>query len=411
MDKKLKNNFSKQKSFLLLFFLISVTAFRLNVVVAFSAFILILIYAIFSDLKIEITGILKWGIIFWGYYIFSILWSNNISDTLEYLPAIVYEIGILIFLPKLLKSKYDVSETIKILFYSLAFSAILTLVLTPISQFGTERMGTVLNLNANVFGFRMALGSLLSYYLLKSRSKTNSKKDIFNFIVLIIFFFLFSLLSLYSGSKKALLFFVGGIVIYEFLISKGFKKLLKILVLCICIMSIFYVIFHNDRLYNVIGFRIEKMLITITGNNTVQTTDKSYLERQFYKDTAIQLFKKKPIFGNGGNSFVTYIRSIGYSHVAYSHNNYTELLCTLGIIGLIIYYSYWIKVFISLFWIFKNSSEKFDKRLSLLFLVILFMLLVLDYGCVSYIVEFNIFLLCLFDVYVRAKKNENTNNV
>ena len=100
------------------------------------------------------------------------------------------------------------------------------------------------------------------------------------------------------------------------------------------------------------------------------------------------------------------MREINYSHIAYSHNNFTELLCTLGIIGFVIYYSYWLILLYRLYIIKKNSSNLQIKRMSLLFMSIMIMFILLDYGNVSYVLEFNMFILCLIDIFSRIARKE-----
>lgn len=387
---------------LLLFFLISITAFRLNFYIAVPAYVLILVYSIFIDCKISISKILKWGVLFWGYYLLSIFWSVNINDTLNYVTAIIYEIGILVFFPKIVNSEADVIVTIELIWYSLVFSALFTLLLTPLSYYGTERLGSALNLNSNLFGYRMALGALFSWYITRTIGKPRSKKDLMKKIFVIIMLIIFTFLTFFSGSKKALFFVVGSIAMYEIIVTKGIKKFLKFIGVVVCLIIVIFLIFNNQKMYNVIGERIERMILTISNNNTVNTTDKSYTERQFYIEEAIDYWKQSPIFGNGGNTFVTRMRNINYSHIAYSHNNYTELLCTLGIVGLVLYYSYWLKTFLGLIKIFKSEKKQREKNIALLFSIIILLQFILDYGMVSYIIEFNIMLLCLFDSYVKS---------
>ena len=43
-----------------------------------------------------------------------------------------------------------------------------------------------------------------------------------------------------------------------------------------------------------------------------------------------------------------------------------------------------------------------EKNIALLFSIIILLQFILDYGMVSYIIEFNIMLLCLFDSYVKS---------
>lgn len=405
MGKTVSKYSVKIKDFLLLLFLISISAFRLNIYIALTAYMLILIYSIMFDHKIAVTNILKWGIVFWGYYLLSSIWSNNPSDTFRYFSAIVYILGIYIFLPKIVTSKEEIDNVIKLIFYSIAFTAIYLLIITPLSQFGIERLGTTIGLNENAFGIRMAIGAFISFYILKNNDIHINK------FFLIAFLIIFIILTLFSGSKKALVFVTLSIFAMEFMNASGLKKLFKTSLITILIIGLLFLIFNNKNLYSVIGYRIERTFLTlnqsnsnnttlIINNGSVGTTDKSLLERKFYIKEANELFKKNVLIGYGGNGFVTHMREIGYYHVAYSHNNYTELLCTLGIVGFLIYYSYWLVTLFRLIKIRRQCINFTEKKTATFFIIIIMMLLILDYGCVSYILEFNLLLLCLADIFV-----------
>lgn len=56
--------------------------------------------------------------------------------------------------------------------------------------------------------------------------------------------------------------------------------------------------------------------------------------RVIMAEEAIELWKEKPIFGQGAGQFAALTK-----WGAYSHNDYTELLCNLGGFGLLLYYS------------------------------------------------------------------------
>jgi len=206
-------------------------------------------------------------------------------------------------------------------------------------------------------------------------------------------FILFGTIALFSGSKKALLTLILGTITFEVLISKGWDALIKILLIGIMGYALIWYIFNNPMLYSVLGRRIEKTVLTISGTARENDIDGSYRERKFYMKEAMQLFYKYPILGYGGNSFVTLMRDINYKHVAYSHNNFTELLATLGIVGFILYYYYWVKI------IYKLSRKIMKNKVTnskyYLFFTILVILMILDYGNVSYISEFNVIFLCL----------------
>lgn len=143
-------------------------------------------------------------------------------------------------------------------------------------------------------------------------------------------------------------------------------------------------------------------MLTLLGNASGLDVDMSLNERNFYMESAIELFKENPILGYGGNNFMSYMRNVEYSHVAYSHNNYTELLATLGVVGFTIYYSFWGYIIVKLY---KRYNTINDNKYLLLFIINMIIVL-MDYGNVSYFNEFNIVLLIISYINLKINKDE-----
>ena len=95
------------------------------------------------------------------------------------------------------------------------------------------------------------------------------------------------------------------------------KKLALFITIVVALLVLWYVMMNVEFFYNVMGFRFESMLNTFIGKES----DTSMNERAFFTEKAIELFKQHPIIGYGCNNFIQYMREIGNSHVAYSHNN------------------------------------------------------------------------------------------
>ena len=149
------------------------------------------------------------------------------------------------------------------------------------------------------------------------------------------------------------------------------------------------------------GSRVEDY-INYTFYNKTSKYDVSSVERNFFRKEAVNLFKSNWLFGVGGNGFVTHMRNIGHSHVAYCHNNYLELLCTLGVIGFSIFYSFILKIFFQL--LKKIKSNHFN----IMLLALVICMLISDYGGVSYYEQFNMILLSVIYSYIFVNRKEET---
>lgn len=375
--------------FTLFLYLIAISAFQLGtgfdaffVRITFVLFVIITLFAILASGKFLITGHLKWSLCFWGFYFVSIFWADSSSDTLYYINNAIQVIGLSICLPILLKNREDVNIFIQLIIFSMIFTVLRLFLLTPSTAWGTERLGEAIGMNSNGLGLRLAIAAIMSLYMCGENLRCKENKHIVRAIFYIAAAILFGVVSFFTGSRKAVAIIILGLVAYEILITKSWKILPKIIIVVALAIMIFNFAMNNETFYSVLGRRLERMLQVFTGEDT--SIDGSMVERNYYIQQAIYLFLQNPIIGCGGNNFATFMRNIGYSHVAYSHNNFTEMLATLGIIGFLIYYSIWIVTMINLI----RQIKVKENRLNLLFVVIFIIILILDYWNVSYQTDF-----------------------
>ena len=335
-------------------YLVGMTAFQLGSGFDYYfvriSFVLLVTVFFFSHRDIRINSHLIWCTLFWFFYLLSLLWCENTEDTLYYINNIIQIVGIVICFYSFIETKNDIISFIKMMIFASSIAAVRVIILTPSASWGTERIGEAIGLNPNGLGMLLAISAILCIYMLHNLHNIyliTSKK--FAFFVYLGFFVLFLLLTIFTGSKKSIIMLIAGVFIYELAITKGVKFAFKFAVLFAVFMSLIYLVFTNETFYTILGRRLEKTILTINGSASGNSVDGSLEERLYYMQSAKQLFYDHPFLGYGGNNFVSRMREIGYSHVAYCHNNYYEILCTLGILGFCLYYFEWLKVLISLF--------------------------------------------------------------
>ena len=123
----------------------------------------------------------------------------------------------------------------------------------------------------------------------------------------------------------------------------------------------------------------------ITGEGEVDASSKV---RANMVEVGLRLWRERPAFGNGINMF-----QVLTAYHTYSHNNYVEILCGLGIFGLIVYYVFY-AIGLCKVWRQKHRGEY---RWYWIFCLIC--LLVFDIGAITYnmfMVQFFL-LLCLIE--------------
>lgn len=366
----------------------------------------------FSILNMIATGYIKWNgficwfVLFLGYGYLSCLWAKSITDAIYYTNTFIQMLGCIICLTNRIKTTKDIDKMLKLLLISLLYTALLLYIKTPASAWGTERIGGELGLHPNGIGLRFALGVMISLYFVISNKKY------FNYI----FVALFTVITMFSGSRKGLLMCVIAIILYPILsyTQKEKRNVLKlvfrIVLIILVVMLVYYFVMNNKMFYDVIGVRIESMIKSFEGDTSA---DGSINERNFYAKKAIELFKMNPVFGYGMNNFRTYMSEINYSHITYSHNNFTELLSTLGIVGFSIYYSFIIKLVIDSIILLLKKRTLNHYRNALLVLFISFSVATSWWG-MPYVNEFEniIYVFVYMNIYINKKglNYEKTNN-
>lgn len=275
--------------------------------------------------------------IFITFQLISSIWAKNINDAwnITYISGFAQILGVTMALSATVRNSHAIESYLKIVLWSIFLMGGLLVIRTPFETWGSERVGEVMGLNPNTIGTWCAIGMVISLHFIH-----NTK-----FYIIGMFFL--CALSLFSGSRTAFVMIILGIFLFNLWKDKGWRTIRNLVVILILVGILLYLVFNNELLYNVLGQRLEKGLanIGLIQNNGIGD-DTSAKERSFYKQYAIDMFWNKPLLGWGSNGFVTQMRNIGYSHVAYSHCNYTELLANLGIVGFILFYAYRIKTLV-----------------------------------------------------------------
>lgn len=179
-----------------------------------------------------------------------------------------------------------------------------------------HRMGDLIG-NQNTYGLVFANAALVALYYFFF----NNEKRYILLAGLFIFF------GFSSGSKKVVLLLILGL--FFLILSKyGIRKLFKVLIYSFVSLLVGWMLIHLP-LFSTILERLESYL-SVTGN----TSDNLRAELIRF---GLELFMENPFLGYGLNNYQLFHWS-----GAYSHNNYIEVLVSLGIVGFIIYYSIFI---------------------------------------------------------------------
>lgn len=208
-----------------------------------------------------------------------------------------------------------------------------------------------------------------------------------------------------TQSRKALLLLLLGMSLVYFLKqreSHNFYNQITKGVFTVTISIGILIVLYNLPIFEGVRNRVDRMILGFLGKTGA---DSSTLLRRSMINLGWEWFLKYPVGGVGmGNP---HILSAEYlSANTYLHNNYVELLCGGGMFGFCIYYSMHIYILREL-WIYRNA----DRKMFEMCFVWLCLILILDYGMVSYYSKSDWFELLIHFINVanlkqKAKINE-----
>ena len=223
-------------------------------------------------------------------------------------------------------------------------------------------------LNSNTLGMCAAFAIMINLYLLLS-------KKISLWTVTLLFFGMVVVIA--SGSRKALVSLFLGI--FLFFLVRSLRKNQQTLPLFRFLIALPVVAFIGYQILRLPIFsgimkRMEGMFNIVVGG----TVEKSAMIRMSLVQLGLELFKRHPLLGVGIDNPRLYTYEV-VGETYYLHNNYMEILSSGGIVGFISYYWIYVKLLISYI-----RRRDFDDLQYCICFVLLILLLIMDYGMVSY---------------------------
>lgn len=245
--------------------------------------------------------------------------------------------------------------------------------------------------NANIFGTNAAfLFGFILYAAKKARWRKISLDVMLGILLVVI---------LLTGSRKALI--AAALFVVAFFLFWSPEKgtadtVIRVIGLAAACLVAVLLIMNVQVLYDALGNRLETMYRYVFLGEEV---DGSAVTRSNMVAIGIELFlSMNPILGLGLNNF-KYLS--GYW--TYSHNNYIELLCSLGIVGVLVFYVPLIYFTVQAFRLWRKKVPG-----AILPLTILVLQFINDVGQVSYYsFQLHIFLgIAIGYVYLMQKQQQ-----
>ena len=331
----------------------------------------------------------------------SSLWALNMSDSIEKMTTLLSIV--LCYFP--IYTYYRDCGTVEHLVSAIKWGAVAVSIYT-IVFFGLDRLllsvqSASLRIadgfaNANSLGLCASVGILIqSWQLLFQKGK---KWENLTFLPTI-------LIVGASQSRKTVVFVLAGVFLLIVLRYKDEKKPLNTILSVFFALAVTVGILYGAsqmELFSGLTQRMLSLLNFFTGSGKV---DHSTQVRYAMMDLGLEWWLKNPLFGIGmGNPHIIVEQYLFYD--AYLHNNYVELLCGGGIVGFLLYYSMHFFCLKQLF-----RFRKVNEPLFALMITWCFIILMMDYGKVSYYAKIDVFYLMTIFLSIEEMKRHNKKRV
>lgn len=204
-----------------------------------------------------------------------------------------------------------------------------------------------------------------------------------------------------AASRKAFISLLVGVLMVFFLKYKGkngIQTFIRFFFLGVVLLIVIYYLLQLPVFEGILN-RMEGFTAFFSGGGGYQGQAES---RYRYIQIGIEQWKKTPILGIGIANSYTLLGSSGERNT-YLHNNFVELLACGGIIGFSLFYIRYYQLVVRCT---KNIKKNKNNELDWLILTIVFILLLVDYGAVSYTTKQHYMQIMLLYLYIYGQKCE-----
>lgn len=366
-----------------------------------SIILAIITISIFVISLIQDKGIIRFSIkpfhlfilLFALFSMFSALWAIYPKDSFQKGMTIIQILICMTIIEMHYAKFYTIKQLINaimwtgfiIVFYAIIFYGLDTIKHTLVAQSRLEN--SFANINS------IAMAASMSIVIIIYKIFFCEKKQIY----LIIFAIPSVIIIAASGSRKALVLAILGIVmivLFKYTNNNFFITLIRLILLGALLLIVFRIILLLP-IFSGLNERMKGLVSLITN---VGVVDHSAMLREQYIHAGISQFTKTPLMGIGiGNSHFITAQVAG--KLTYLHNNYVELLACGGILGFTLYYSIYIYLFYNMV-----KLRKYKSNYTNLCLVLMVILLIMDYGMVTYYSKITCFYFLIFFKEVQLLK-------
>lgn len=204
--------------------------------------------------------------------------------------------------------------------------------------------------------------------------------------------------------KSALIPFLALVVIYIVQNYKQWKMSTIVKLIVLSSLGIFFLVYstQNQFLYNHFGYRILDLWNSITAIEDLQVdaSTKSLMSRSESVGIGMDYFWENPLKILGIGNYSTIVA--GTASMPHAHNNYIEMLTTVGVWTALVFYSLYAKIIF--------TGKKFlDNPYMILIISISILFLIMDYATTTYWEATSVSYIVLGYLYVKYVNYKSLN--
>ena len=330
-----------------------------------------------------------WYAILIAFSTFSCLYAVNTTAALKGLYSLFVVFGLAVSISVVIKDKKNIKNLLACFSIS---GVILFVILVQANLLIVEqRLGESITGNANAFAIVVMFSLICSMWFVMYSN--GYKKYMYIVFGVMQYFMLFL-----SGGRKYILVplaFLFLLFLLQMDTRKKGKMVVHGVIFMLIVMISFWAMFNIPQLYDAVGNRMEEFINLLSGQGGMQTD----INRQNMIKYGWTIFQERPVFGYGIDNYQIMNGSVSFEYV-YSHNNFIEMLVNLGLIGFVVYYSFYLLLIYKL-WVIKGDATKLRN----FFLALMICLFPLEMGAITYNLQFLQVFILLASTFLTLEQN------
>ncbi|GEM_PF-6537497 len=344
------------------------------------------------DVKLHISLLTIWYGLFMLFSYLSVVWAQYAEGVFYYSNALIKVFLLGFCLSQHIDTEEKLNKSMKLFIFASIIMFFYSLIMTPREEWFMGFLGDVTGNSISTLGLCGAFAMVMSVYFAMALDK-----KLYYVAAAINFIFVVA-----ATSRKALVFAILGVVLLEVLYTWRRNYALSLIII-LAAMGLFAFLVLKSGISNAMNRRMLGMYNYFTDGGGKRDTSISI--RMYYIATAKKLFLENPMLGVGLGNF-SYVLDDLAGNGVYAHNNYMEIVADLGLVGVIVYYWFYIYLVIKLL-----GQTLRRQKLSLLYLVLMILFMAVEYGQVTYyqhifqfIIAFAYCAVCISDGVYAAEK-------